>query len=126
MVRDFTYIDDIVSGIKLTLESIPAENPSWNSANPVSSQSSAPYRIYNIGNSSPVPLLRYIEVLEDCLGKKANKNLLPMQAGDVPNTSADMTSLQQVTGYQATTDIANGLAQWSSWYREIGYRYQAF
>ena len=88
--------------------------------------SHAPYRIHNIGHQTPVPLMDFIHTLESALGVKAVLNYLPMQAGDVPNTSADMTSLQQVTGYQATTDIADGLAQWARWYRDIGHRYQAF
>lgn len=93
---------------------------------PLPDTSHAPYRIHNIGHQTPVPLMGFIQTLENALGVKAVLNYLPMQAGDVPNTSADMTSLQQVTGYQATTDIKDGLAQWASWYREIGHRYQAF
>ena len=116
MVRDFTYIDDIVSGIKLTLESIPAENPSWNSANPVSSQSSAPYRIYNIGNSTPVKLIDYVRNIELSLGKKAALNLMPMQLGDVPATWADIGSLKANVHYTPQTAVAEGVKNFIEWY----------
>ena len=116
--RDFTYIDDIVEGIIRVLDQPAAPNPDWSGASPDSATSSAPYRLYNIGNNSPVELMHYIEVLEDCLGKKAEKNLLPLQPGDVPDTYADVSDLIQDTGYKPDTPVEEGVARFVDWYRE--------
>lgn len=116
--RDFTYVDDIVEGIIRVLDQAAAPNPDWSGGAPDSATSSAPYRLYNIGNNSPVELMRYIEVLEDCLGKKAEKNLLPLQPGDVPDTYADVSDLIQDTGYKPATPVEEGVARFVEWYRE--------
>jgi len=116
--RDFTYVDDIVEGVIRVLDQPAAPNPEWNGSTPDSATSLAPYRIYNIGNNSPVELMRYIEVLEDCLGKKAEKNLLPLQPGDVPDTYADVTDLIEDTGYKPNTSVENGVANFVKWYRD--------
>ena len=116
--RDFTYIDDIVEGVMRTLDRVAMPNPDWASAMPDAATSSAPYRLYNIGSHRPVELLRYIEVLEQCLGRTAIKNLLPMQAGDVPETYADVAALMTDVGYQPTTPIETGIARFVAWYRD--------
>ncbi|MFA7593459.1 MAG: NAD-dependent epimerase [Thiohalobacteraceae bacterium] len=116
--RDFTYIDDIVEGVIRTLDRIPAPNPDWRSDAPDSATSNAPYRLYNIGNNQPVELMHYIQVLEDCLGKKAEMNLLPLQLGDVPDTYADVEDLVQDVGYQPATSVEDGIARFVAWYRE--------
>jgi len=116
--RDFTYIDDIVEGIVRVVDRIPAPNPHWSGAAPDPASSQAPYRLYNIGCHRPVELLRYIEVLEDCLGRKAQKNLLPLQPGDVPDTYADVEDLMRATGYRPATPIEVGVARFVDWYRE--------
>lgn len=116
--RDFTYIDDIVEGVIRTLDQVASPNPDWNSDEPGSATSSAPYRVYNIGNSEPVNLMRYIEVLEECLGKKAEKNLLPLQPGDVPDTFADVSDLVDAVGYKPATTVEEGVAAFVDWYRE--------
>ena len=118
MQRDFTYIDDIIEGIVRVMEHIPAPNPSWNPENPDPATSSAPYRVYNIGNNQPVQLGRFIEVLEECLGKKANKNLLPMQPGEVFVTYADVADLSAAVGFRPDTSIEDGIARFVDWYRE--------
>ena len=115
--RDFTYIDDIVEGVIRTLDQPAAPNPDWQGDAPDSATSKAPYRLYNIGSNNPVELLRYIEILEDCLGRKAEKNLLPLQPGDVPNTYADVEALMQDVGYKPTTRIEEGVARFVEWYR---------
>jgi UDP-glucuronate 4-epimerase len=115
--RDFTYIDDVVEGVIRVLDRIPEPNPEWNGEDPDPASSSAPYRLYNIGNNQPVELRRYIEVLEDCLGKKAQMNLLPLQPGDVPDTYADVTDLVRDTGYKPDTSIEVGLENFVAWYR---------
>ncbi len=117
MKRDFTYIDDIIEGVVRVMDRIPEPNPSWSGMNPDSATSYAPYRIYNIGNNNPVELMKYIEVLENCLGKKAVKNLLPMQAGDVPATYADIDDLVKDTGFKPSTSIEEGIAKFIAWYR---------
>ncbi len=114
--RDFTYVDDIVEGILAALDHTAAPDPNWNSDAPDPASSSAPYRIYNIGNQRPVELLRYIEVLERCLGRKARKNLLPMQPGDVPDTWADVGALAGATGYRSGTDLETGVKRFVEWY----------
>lgn len=114
--RDFTYVDDIVEGIIRTLDNVAAPNDEWDSANPDPSTSLAPYRIYNIGNQQPVELMRYIEVIEECIGKKAEKNLLPLQDGDVPDTYADTEGLIRDVGYQPNTTIEVGIRNFVDWY----------
>jgi len=116
--RDFTYIDDIVEGTIRVLDRIPEPNPDWSSDQPDSATSYAPYRIYNIGNNEPVELLRYIEVLEECLGLKAEKNLLPLQPGDVPDTYADVSDLVRDTGYKPETTVEEGIRRFVSWYKD--------
>src|SRR5437588_6293414 len=118
MVRDFTYIDDIAEGIVPILHAIHSPNPQWNSDEPDPATSSAPYRIYNIGNNKPVELLTYISVLEQSLGKKAQLDLLPMQPGDVPSTMADVTDLELATGFRPRTTVEEGVARFVKWYRE--------
>ncbi|QSA98808.1 NAD-dependent epimerase [Methylococcus sp. EFPC2] len=121
--RDFTYIDDIVEGVVRTLDKIAEPNPNWSGDAPDSGTSKAPYRLYNIGNHQPVELMRFIEVLEDCLGKKAEKNFLPMQPGDVPATYADVDDLMRDVGYAPKTTIESGIARFVDWYK--GYFGQA-
>lgn len=116
--RDFTYIDDIVEGVIRTLDKIAKPNPDWTGNQPDPGTSNAPWRIYNIGNNNPCTLLRFIEVLEDCLGKKANKNMLPLQAGDVPYTYADTEDLMKDVGYKPDTKIEDGIAKFVDWYKE--------
>jgi UDP-glucuronate 4-epimerase len=114
--RDFTYVDDIVSGVVGSLDHVPAANPAWDSANPDPCTSLAPYRIYNIGNHQSVELMRYIELLEECLGRKAIKNLLPLQVGDVPATWADIDDLARDVGYAPTTSVEVGVERFVRWY----------
>ena len=118
MQRDFTYIDDIIEGIVRVMAHIPSPNPSWDPEKPDPATSSAPYRVYNIGNNQPVQLGRFIEVLEECLGKKANKNLLPMQPGEVFVTYADVADLSAAVGFRPDTSIEDGIARFVDWYRE--------
>jgi UDP-glucuronate 4-epimerase len=115
--RDFTYIDDIVEGIVRTLDRPALPNEHWSGNSPDPATSSAPYRLYNIGNNQPVELIRYIEVLEACLGKKARRNLLPLQPGDVPDTFADVQDLIEDVGYQPSTSIESGVKSFVDWYR---------
>jgi UDP-glucuronate 4-epimerase len=115
--RDFTYIDDIVEGVIRVLDRVAKPNPLWTGDNPDSASSKAPYRLYNIGNNDPVELLYYIEVLEQCLGKKAQMNLLPLQPGDVPDTYADVEDLIRDTGYKPDTPVSVGVARFVDWYR---------
>ncbi|MEO7326791.1 MAG: NAD-dependent epimerase [Dokdonella sp.] len=115
--RDFTYIDDIVEGVIRTLDRAPKPDPTFDALNPNAASSSAPYRVYNIGNNQPVELARYIEVLEDCLGRKAEKILLPLQPGDVPDTYADVAELTADTGYAPATPIEVGVSRFVDWYR---------
>jgi len=116
--RDFTYIDDIVEGVIRTLDRIPEPNPDWSGDAPDSATSKAPYRLYNIGNNQPVELMRYIEVLEENLGKKAEKNLLPLQPGDVPDTYADVQDLMNDVGFKPETTVEEGVKRFVSWYRD--------
>lgn len=118
MKRDFTYIDDIVEGVVRVLARIPEPNASWRGNSPDPSSSFAPYRLYNIGNNRPVELMEYIEVLEEQLGRKAVRNLLPMQAGDVPATCADVDDLTAAVGFRPATPIAEGIRRFVAWYRE--------
>ncbi|HFE36938.1 MAG TPA: NAD-dependent epimerase [Gammaproteobacteria bacterium] len=115
--RDFTYIDDIVEGVIRTLDNTATPNPAWSGENPDTATSKSPYKIYNIGNNAPVELMRYIEVLEDCLGKKAEKNYLPLQPGDVPATYADIDALKNDVGFHPGTKIEDGIANFVTWYR---------
>lgn len=115
--RDFTYIDDIVEGVIRTLDQVAPANPKWSGDTPDPATSKAPYRIYNIGSNNPVELLHYIEVLEDCLGKKAEKNLLPLQPGDVPDTYANVDALAQDVDYRPSTTVEEGIAKFVDWYR---------
>ncbi len=114
--RDFTYVDDIVAGVIAALDHVARADPTWDSDQPNASTSSAPYRIYNIGNQRPVPLLRYIEILEQCLGRKAEKTLLPKQPGDVANTWADVAALERDVGYRPSTTIEVGVRRFVEWY----------
>jgi UDP-glucuronate 4-epimerase len=116
--RDFTYIDDIVEGVIRVLDRVPEPNPDWSGDTPDSATSTAPYRLYNIGNNQPVELMHYIEVLENCLGRKAEKNLLPLQPGDVPATYADVSDLVRDVGYQPATSVEQGIANFVAWYRD--------
>jgi UDP-glucuronate 4-epimerase len=117
--RDFTYVDDIVEGVIRTLDRVPGPDPAYDPLDPTPASSSAPYRVYNIGNHQPVQLLRYIEVLEDCLGRKAQRNLLPLQPGDVPDTYADVSALQRDTDYSPSTSIETGVRRFVDWYRDF-------
>lgn len=119
MRRDFTYIDDIVEGIIRTLDRPATANPSWSGDQPDPGTSSAPARLYNIGNHQPVELLHFIEVLEKALGKKAEKNLLPIQPGDVPATYADIDDLTKDVGFKPSTPIEVGISRFVEWYREF-------
>ena len=117
--RDFTYIDDIVEGVIRTTDHVATANSAWSGAKPDPGTSKAPYRIYNIGSNNPVELLRYIEILENCLGKKAEKNLLPLQPGDVPDTYADVEALIEDVDYKPTTPVEVGIEHFVKWYREF-------
>ena len=117
--RDFTYIDDIVEGVIRTLDKIPSANPKWDSNHPDNASSASPYRLYNIGNNQPVELMCYIEVLEKCLGKKAERNLLPIQPGDVPDTYADVEELINDVDYKPSTSVEIGIKNFVAWYREF-------
>jgi UDP-glucuronate 4-epimerase len=117
--RDFTYIDDIVEGVIRTMDHTAQPNPGWDPANPDPGTSRAPYRIYNIGNQQPVELMHYIAVIEDCLGCKAEKNLLPIQDGDVPDTWADTEDLAADVDYQPSTPIEVGVKNFVDWYLEF-------
>src|SRR3569833_1790482 len=101
-----------------TLDKIPAPDPDWSGDAPDAASSRAPYRLYNIGNNQPVELMRYIEVIEQCLGRKAEKNMLPLQQGDVPATYADIDALMQDVGFKPATPIETGIARFVEWYRE--------
>ncbi len=116
--RDFTYIDDIVEGVVRTLDRIPEGSPDWTGERPDPSSSRAPYRIYNIGNNQPVELLRFIEIIEQALGRKAEKNLLPLQPGDVPATYADVDDLMADVGFRPATSIEDGIGRFIEWYKD--------
>jgi UDP-glucuronate 4-epimerase len=117
--RDFTYVDDIVGGVVASLDHVATPNEKWDSNSPDPATSRAPYRLYNIGNNRPVELMHYIEVLEQCLGRKAEKNLLPLQVGDVPDTWADAEDLMRDVGYRPATPIEEGVRRFVEWY--LGY-----
>lgn len=116
--RDFTYIDDIVSGVVRTLDHVAQPNPAWDAVQPDAATSRAPYRLYNIGNNKPVDLIRYIDVIEQCVGKKAQKEMLPLQPGDVPDTYADVDDLVEAVQYRPSTPIEKGVANFVAWYRD--------
>jgi UDP-glucuronate 4-epimerase len=118
MRRDFTYIDDIVEGIVRVMVRVPQPDPGWRAEAPDPGTSAAPYRVYNIGNNKPEDLLRFIAVIEECLGKKAILNLLPMQPGDVPETCADVDDLMRDTGFRPNTPIEVGIRKFVDWYQE--------
>jgi UDP-glucuronate 4-epimerase len=119
MQRDFTYIDDIVEGLTRVLGHIPQPDSAWNTDNPDPATSNAPYRLYNIGNNQPVKLGDFIEVLEECLKKKAHKNMLPIQAGEVVVTCADVDDLMQAVGFKPSTPVQEGLQRFVEWYRKF-------
>jgi UDP-glucuronate 4-epimerase len=116
--RDFTYIDDIVEGVYRVTFKVAQGNPAWSSDKPDPGTSQAPWKVYNIGNNSPVELMRFIEVIEEQLGRKARKNLMPMQPGDVPATVADVDDLVRDVGFKPATAVETGIARFIEWYRE--------
>ncbi len=118
MKRDFTYVDDIVEGVVRVLARPPTPDPEWNAAAPAANTSSAPYRLYNIGNHQPVELLHFIRVIEQCTGRQAQMNMRPAQPGDVLTTYADVEDLTRDTGFRPSTTIEKGLAQFVAWYRD--------
>jgi UDP-glucuronate 4-epimerase len=118
MLRDFTYIDDIAEGVMRALDRTASPSPNWDSKNPDSATSSAPYRLYNIGNSAPVKLMDYISAIEKALGKVSKKNLLPMQAGDVPATFADIFALERDVGFKPATSVEMGVGRFVQWFRD--------
>ena len=118
MVRDFTFVDDIVEGVVRTVDNPPARNAGWDARHPDPATSSAPWRIFNIGNSEPVELLRYIRAIEAATGRTAKLDLLPMQPGDVLATEADTSSLERVTGFRPATPVEEGVRRFVEWYRE--------
>lgn len=118
MKRDFTYIDDIVDGIVKLIPALPSPNPDWNGNKPDSATSFAPYKLFNIGNNNPVELMHFIEVLENCIGKKAIINFLPIQPGDVPATYADVNDLINSVGFKPNTPIEAGIKNFINWYKE--------
>ena len=117
--RDFTYVDDIVEGVIRVLDRPAPPNPTWNGAQPDPGSSNAPWRIYNIGNNSPVELMDYIVALETALGRKAEMEMLPLQPGDVPDTYADVTDLVEQFDYKPATPVEQGVANFVAWYRDI-------
>lgn len=118
MIRDFTYIDDIVEGVVRVLDCRPEGDPAWNGADPDPARSNAPYRVFNIGNNRPVLLLDFIRVLESCLGRKATMDLLPIQPGDVISTMADVSELEKAVGFRPGTSVEDGVAAFVSWYKQ--------
>ena len=117
MRRDFTYIDDVVESVVRLVERAPAANPQWSGERPDPGSSAAPWRVYNIGNNNPVELLEVVRLLEQAIGKKAKRELLPMQPGDVPATYADVDDLMREVGFKPATPIADGIARFIEWYR---------
>jgi UDP-glucuronate 4-epimerase len=117
--RSFTYVDDIVEGVIRALDTAPGKDTHWDGGAPDPASSGvAPYRLYNIGNAESVELLRYIEVLEQCLGRKAKMEMLPLQAGDVPDTEADVSELIRAVGYAPRVSVDTGVASFVNWYRD--------
>ncbi len=119
MKRDFTYIDDIVTGVITVLDKPPQGDSGWSGKDPDPSRSRAPYRLYNIGNNSPVELMEFIEAIEKALGKNATKNFLPMQPGDVPATWADVDDLVKDFGYAPSVTIQEGVSRFVKWYMDF-------
>ncbi|HET7612917.1 MAG TPA: NAD-dependent epimerase [Gemmatimonadaceae bacterium] len=117
--RDFTYVDDIVEGVIRVSDCIATPNPDWDSSDPDPASSNAPFRIFNIGNNSPVKLTEYIAAIEDAVGKKAIKEMLPLQPGDVPDTYADVSELVHRVGYKPSTPVSEGVARFVAWYRDF-------
>ena len=117
--RDFTYIDDIVEGVIRSSDDVAQSNPHWNSDTPDPASSNAPFRLFNIGNNDPVQLITYIEAIENALGIKAIKEMLPLQPGDVPDTFADSSALQSAVGYKPATPVAEGVANFVEWYKDF-------
>ena len=118
MRRDFTYVDDVVESVVRLIGRPAAPDPQWSGANPDSATSSAPYRIYNIGNNNPVELLHVVSELEKCLGKRAKRQLMPMQPGDVPETYADVDDLMRDVGFRPSTPVETGIRNFIDWYRD--------
>jgi UDP-glucuronate 4-epimerase len=118
MQRDFTYIDDIVEGVVRVLGRVPQPDPDWSGDSPDPGSSYARYKVYNIGNNKPFELMRFIEIIEDCLGKKARKNMLPLQPGDVPSTYANIDDLVRDVGFRPNTPLEVGISRFISWYRD--------
>lgn len=116
--RDFTYIDDIIEGVLRVLERAPVPDPEWNAESPDPARGAAPYRLYNIGSQQPVPLLRYVQILERQLGRKAQLDMLPLQPGDVPATFADVSELAADFGYAPATPIETGITRFVDWYKD--------
>jgi UDP-glucuronate 4-epimerase len=121
--RDFTYVDDIAEGVVRVSARVAQPDPAWRGDAPDPATSFAPFRIYNIGNGSAVPLMRYIEIIEECLGRKAQKNFLPLQLGDVPDTSADVEDLAAAVGYRPATSVEVGVRNFVDWFCDY-YGYQ--
>jgi UDP-glucuronate 4-epimerase len=119
MQRDFTYVDDVIEAIRKLADRIPAPNPDGEGMNPHSGSSRAPYRIYNIGNHTPVKLMHFIEVIENSVGRRAKKKFLPMQPGDVPSTYADVDDLARDVGFAPSTPIEVGVKAFVRWYQEF-------
>jgi UDP-glucuronate 4-epimerase len=119
MQRDFTYIDDVIEGVVRVADRVPAPNPGWDPYAADPGSSAAPYRVYNIGNNRPVELLRFIEVIEECLGKQAEKRMLPLQPGDVPATCADVEDLVRDVGFRPATTLETGVRRFVEWYRSF-------
>lgn len=118
MRRDFTYIDDIVEGVVRVTDRIATPNPDWSGEKPDPATSQAPFKVYNIGNNSPVELMRFIDIIEEKIGRKAKKEMLPMQPGDVPATFADVDDLMRDTGFAPNTPLERGVARFVDWFRE--------
>jgi UDP-glucuronate 4-epimerase len=118
MVRDFTYIDDIVQGVVRVLDKPATPDPAFNPMQPDPATSTAPYRVFNIGNNQPTPLMDYVAALEQALGRQARKNFLPMQPGDVPATFADVDALDRWVGFRPATPVAEGVRRFVDWYRD--------
>ena len=117
MKRDFTYIDDIIEGVVRVMKKIPQPNPDWDRRNPDPGSSYAPYKLYNIGNNNPVELTKFIATLEENIGKKAQKNMLPMQPGDVPITYADVDDLMKDVGFKPSISLEEGINKFVEWYK---------
>src|SRR5690349_1843307 len=113
--RGFTYIDDVIEGVVRVLDRVPQPDPSWSGASPDPASSRAPYRIYNIGSNQATQLLEYIQTIEQCVGRKAQLNLMPMQPGDVPDTCADVEELMADVGYRPDTPVSTGIPRFVEW-----------